>query len=179
MKYSQKLLAVLMLLLFTLSGTAMAQNTKTVHIYGIDQMKYTVTASEKGPGITVGKTAQGNMDKKQFILKSITVQPGQKVHIVLTNNSSLPASAMSHNWVLLKNGTDPADFANASSSAKDHNYIAPKYKDDVIAHTDMTGGGDTSEVTFTAPSKTGDYTFLCTFPGHFMAGMKGTLTVKK
>jgi uncharacterized cupredoxin-like copper-binding protein len=33
-------------------------------------------------------------------------------------------------------------------------------------------------VTFTVPKKPGVYTFICTFPGHFAGGMKGTLTVK-
>ena len=34
-----------------------------------------------------------------------------------------------------------------------------------------------STATFTAPAA-GNYIFLCTFPGHYVAGMKGTLTVK-
>ena len=38
--------------------------------------------------------------------------------------------------------------------------------------------GETVEVTFDAPKAPGVYTFICTFPGHFLAGMKGTLTVK-
>ncbi|HEU5090712.1 MAG TPA: plastocyanin/azurin family copper-binding protein, partial [Roseiflexaceae bacterium] len=33
------------------------------------------------------------------------------------------------------------------------------------------------EVTFKAPAP-GTYTFLCTYPGHYAAGMKGTLTVE-
>jgi plastocyanin len=31
---------------------------------------------------------------------------------------------------------------------------------------------------FGAPAKPGSYTYLCTFPGHFVAGMKGVLVVK-
>jgi azurin len=48
---------------------------------------------------------------------------------------------------------------------------------DVIAHTGLVGPGETVEVTFKAPAA-GTYTFLCSFPGHFAAGMKGTLVVK-
>ena len=33
-------------------------------------------------------------------------------------------------------------------------------------------------IEFTAPAKPGSYTFFCTFPGHFAAGMKGVLVVK-
>ncbi|MCC5023285.1 MAG: hypothetical protein J6386_11065 [Candidatus Synoicihabitans palmerolidicus] len=32
-------------------------------------------------------------------------------------------------------------------------------------------------MTFTVPSEPGDYVFLCSFPAHFMAGMKGVIVV--
>jgi azurin len=51
-------------------------------------------------------------------------------------------------------------------------------KDKILAYTPLAGGGDTVEVTFAAPTKPGSYTYLCTFPGHFAMGMKGTLVVK-
>ena len=38
--------------------------------------------------------------------------------------------------------------------------------------------GETAEVTFKVPAAPGSYTFLCSFPGHFVAGMKGLLVVK-
>ena len=48
----------------------------------------------------------------------------------------------------------------------------------MLAATRLIGNGETAEVTFTVPKKPGVYTFICTFPGHFAGGMKGTLTVK-
>jgi plastocyanin len=42
----------------------------------------------------------------------------------------------------------------------------------------MAGPGETVQVTFTAPSKPGKYPYLCTFSGHYQAGMKGVLIVK-
>ena len=48
----------------------------------------------------------------------------------------------------------------------------------MLANTTLAGNGETVEVTFTAPKAPGVYTYICTFPGHFLAGMKGTLTVK-
>ena len=51
-------------------------------------------------------------------------------------------------------------------------------KDAVIAKTPFAGPGETVQVFFTAPSKPGRYPFVCTFSGHFQAGMKGTLIVK-
>jgi azurin len=50
--------------------------------------------------------------------------------------------------------------------------------DQIIAHTGLVAGGESDTVTFTAPEEPGDYEYICTFPGHFAAGMKGTLTVK-
>jgi len=47
----------------------------------------------------------------------------------------------------------------------------------VIASTKMLGPGETATVTFTAPAP-GVYDYICTFPGHALAGMRGTLTVK-
>jgi uncharacterized cupredoxin-like copper-binding protein len=44
--------------------------------------------------------------------------------------------------------------------------------------TTLVGPGETAEVTFKVPSAPGSYTFLCSFPGHFVAGMKGMLVVK-
>ena len=38
--------------------------------------------------------------------------------------------------------------------------------------------GETVEVTFKVPAEAGSYPFLCTFPGHFVVGMKGNLVVK-
>ncbi|MES1935358.1 plastocyanin/azurin family copper-binding protein [Salinisphaera hydrothermalis] len=113
----------------------------------------------------------------RFSQDHITVAPGQKVTIKLVNKSHLPASAMSHNWVLLKQGTDAGAFDNAARSAANNDYIPKSMSNRIIAHTAMVGGGHSDTVTFTAPKKTGDYEYICTFPGHFRAGMKGTLTV--
>ncbi len=57
-------------------------------------------------------------------------------------------------------------------------YIAAAQKASVHANTALVGGGETTDITFKAPDKAGAYTYLCSFPGHFAAGMKGTLTVQ-
>jgi azurin len=55
--------------------------------------------------------------------------------------------------------------------------MAPEDADKVIAATKMLGPGETDTVSFTAPAA-GTYDYICTFPGHAMAGMRGVLTVK-
>ena len=52
----------------------------------------------------------------------------------------------------------------------------PKKDPRVLAHTAVIGGGQSTSVTFSTAAlrKGGDYTFFCSFPGHF-AMMKGKL----
>jgi azurin len=149
---------------------------KTVQIYGIDNMKY-VVKKENGAVETAGNIKASN-GKKYLQLKNISVAAGEKVRIILTSIGSLPASAMSHNWILLKTGVDPSTFATAAMQAKDNEYVPTDQKKNVIAHTSLAAGGETVEVTFTAPDKKGEYDYLCSFPGHFQAGMKGKLIVR-
>lgn len=85
---------------------------------------------------------------------------------------------MSHNWVLLKQNANPAAFVQAAMGAKANDYIPKSKLDKMIAHTDLVAGGESDSVTFTAPSKPGQYQYVCTFLGHFGAGMKGVLVVK-
>ena len=44
--------------------------------------------------------------------------------------------------------------------------------DDLVATAPMV------EVTFDAPKAPGKYDFVCSFPGHYLAGMRGVLVVK-
>ncbi|HKK45802.1 MAG TPA: plastocyanin/azurin family copper-binding protein [Balneolaceae bacterium] len=148
-------------------------NVRTINIIGVDQMRFAVEKDEDG--ISVGDPV-GNENLPE--LQSITVKPGEKIRIRLSTHSKLPATAMSHNWVLLKNSADPEAFDNAASKAKDNDYIPSDMTDQIIAHVPLTSGGETHEVTFTAPEQTGDYTYLCSFPGHFASGMKGVLKVE-
>jgi azurin len=115
-------------------------------------------------------------DQMKFSLATMEAKAGEELKVVLTNAGTLPKEAMGHNWVLLKAGVDVTAFATASMTAKDTDYIAPAKKGDVIASIPVLGPKKTGEVTFKAPAA-GEYTFICSFPGHYML-MKGTLTVK-
>jgi azurin len=116
-------------------------------------------------------------EQMKFSVTAITAKPGELIHVRLKAIGTMPKMAMSHNFVLLKKGADASAFANASMMAAKTAYIPADKASEVIAHTAVVGGGETADVTFKAPAA-GTYTFLCSFPGHFAAGMKGTLTVK-
>lgn len=148
-----------------------AGDVRTIEIIGTDQMKFTVESNEDG--ISTGSKAGDYL-----LLESISAEPGEEIRIVLTSESDLPATAMAHNFVLLTLSADVDAFVNAASQAKDNDYIPADMSDQIIAHTELAGGGETVEVTFTAPDETGEYEYVCTFPGHYAAGMRGTLNVE-
>ncbi|MFH5832184.1 plastocyanin/azurin family copper-binding protein [Halalkalibaculum sp. DA384] len=117
-------------------------------------------------------------DQMQFDVTEINASPGEEIKIVLTTESNLPKVAMAHNVVVLKQDVDAKAFASAAATARNDDFIPPKLTDQIIAYTGLAGGGETVEVTFTVPEETGSYTYICSFPGHFAAGMKGTIVVE-
>jgi azurin len=129
-----------------------AQAPRVVAITGTDAMKYSVSAIE--------------------------AKPGEALTVKLTGQGAMPKVAMAHNFVLLAPKTDATAFATAAASARATDFVPADSKAQVLAATKLAGNGETVEVTFNAPKEPGVYTFICTFPGHFLAGMKGTLTVK-
>ena len=117
-------------------------------------------------------------DDMKFNLAQIEAKPGETLRVVVKNVGTIPKIAMGHNFVLLTLGSDAAAFSNAAVMASATEYIPQDQKAKVIASTKITGPGETAEVTFKVPAKPGSYPFLCSFPGHFTAGMKGQLVVK-
>jgi azurin len=117
-------------------------------------------------------------DDMKFNTNTITAKPGEQLRIRLTAKGTMPKIAMQHNVVVLKKEADAAAFATAAASARATDFIPAANKGDVIAHTGLAGNGETVEVTFKVPAAAGSYPFLCTFPGHFVVGMKGNLVVK-
>jgi azurin len=85
---------------------------------------------------------------------------------------------MAHNVVVLAKGASAAKVNAAAAKAREQDFIPPEYRSDIVAYTGLAGGGETVEVTFTVPDEAGNHEFLCTFPGHYRLGMKGTLVVK-
>jgi azurin len=131
---------------------AAAKGVRTVEIIGTDDMKFSVP--------------------------TIAAKPGEQIRVRLVVKGGMPKIAMAHNFVLLAKSADTLKFVNASAMARATDFIPPEMKAQVLAFTTLAGAGETVEVTFKAPAAPGEYTYLCSFPGHFQAGMRGTLTVK-
>ena len=143
---------LLSLFLITLSAPAQAQDVRTIEVVGADNLQFDVTLIE--------------------------AEPGETLRIVFTTVSNMPPQAMSHNLVIMDLETDLDAFAMASMMAADNDYLAPDYEDQIIAATEMVGGGESSTIEFTVPETPGDYDYICTFPGHYQAGMVGILRVQ-
>lgn len=119
-------------------------------------------------------TIEGN-DMMKFNMSEIKVPAGKEVKLILKHTGKIADNVMGHNWVLLKEGTDMNAFAAEATKAKDQGYI-PNDGKDTYAYTSVIGGGETTEVTFMPPAA-GEYTFVCSFPGHFGA-MQGKFIVE-
>jgi azurin len=144
--------AAALLALVATAGAADAQSPRVVKLKGTDAMKYDVTRIE--------------------------AKPGESLKVQLTAVSSMPKAEMSHNFVLLAKNTPVDAFVMEAAMARATDYLPAGKKSFVLASTKMAGGGETVEVTFAAPKEPGEYLYICTFPGHYLAGMKGVLVVK-
>ena len=123
-------------------------------------------------------TIQPVGNQMEFKQTEFTVAPGATVKLVFENTATAPS--MQHNVVVLTRPPSQESFqkvGEAGMQAGSTNEYVPTDMDDLIlAYTPMSKPGETVEVTFTAPEETGDYGYVCTFPGHW-ATMKGTMHV--
>lgn len=98
----------------------------------------------------------------QFDIVRFNVRPGSKVNLVFTN-----ADDMSHNLLIVKPGSR-LEVINAALKLEENgpvlNYI-PK-SPLVLWSIPVLSPNQTQSLTFTAPSKTGAYPYVCTYPGH-------------
>ena len=144
-------LTLFLAVLFINSGFAQSNDVRTITIIGQDNMQFSETLIE--------------------------AEPGETIRIVLEVKSNMPKTAMAHNVAIVDQGVNMEEFVLASMGEADNEYIAPSYEEEVIAATEMIGVGETSTIEFTVPDNPGDYAYVCTFPGHYFAGMKGILRV--
>lgn len=123
-------------------------------------------------------TIEGN-DAIQFNMAEITVSSScDAFTLTLEHTGMLAASVMGHNWVLTATSDYEAVAMDGQNAGIDNNYV-PQGDARVIAATQLIGGGESTSVTFDASALTvgGDYTFFCSFPGHYVL-MKGKLIVE-
>jgi len=145
---------------------------------------YSLVATGCGPGESAEAAPElvneivitGN-DRMRFAPTQFYVRAGDTITLTLENIGRMPKESMGHNLVIIDKSLQPNAFAAASIGFPQTSYIATQYEDKVVAFTQVLGPGEKETIVFTAPDVSGDYPFVCSFPGHTPAGMKGIMTV--
>ena len=126
-------------------------------------------AAAGGGAVTLEISSKG--EELVYDKDALSAPAGSKITLNFKNNST----ALQHNWVLSKPGTQDTVANDGMAAGEGKGYV----KDgdtNIIAKTGMVKPGQTASVTFDAPAA-GAYPYFCTFPGHNVL-MKGTLTIK-
>ena len=131
-----------------------------------------VATSDKATVLTI-KVVEEQM---KYDTKVITVKAGMPVVLTLEN-----PDIMQHNLVICKPGSTEKVGKAADALARDPKGLEKNYVPqlpDVLAATKLVNPGESFTLEFTAPTKPGDYPFVCTFPGHWSI-MQGIMRVEK
>ncbi len=110
----------------------------------------------------------------KYSISEVQVKAGSKIKLVFSNDDD-----MTHNVVIVQPGTakEIGDQAfNLGLKGSQLNYIPVSSK--VLFHTNLIQPGSSETIFFNAPLAPGNYTLVCTYPGHAMI-MQATLKVVK
>ncbi len=112
----------------------------------------------------------------QFDLKEIRCKSGEQLRIALMNEDDMP-----HNLVLSAPGAyqmvgEACEAFASDPQAHENDYVKPGMKE-VLGNTIVVMPGGVDTFVWTAPDEPGEYTYLCTFPGHWRL-MKGKMIVE-
>jgi putative heme-binding domain-containing protein len=107
-----------------------------------------------------------------FDRRKIVVEAGKPVEIVFDNIDIMP-----HNFVVTAPGAmaevgQAAEKMGLEGQAKDYLPDTPK----LLWATKLVMPGENRKLQFTAPRQTGNYPYVCTFPGHWLV-MNGVMQV--
>ncbi len=134
-----------------------------------------IAAEEAGKDVQVVKI-KAIREAMKYDLKEFKVKAGKPVEIIFEN-----PDAMQHNLVIgaqksMEKIGLAADKMITDEKGAEKNYV-PEIPE-VLFATPLVNPDQSYRLRFTAPEKTGDYPFICTFPGHWRI-MFGTMKVEK
>ncbi|WP_249405594.1 azurin [Stenotrophomonas sp. CFBP 13718] len=143
-----------------------------VWIAGMGALLMAPAAMARVCAVSIDSTDQMTFSSREIKLAADC----SEVNLTLRHTGKLAATAMGHNWVLTRTADYQAVAMVGMRGTLADSYV-PKADPRVLAHTKVIGGGQSTTLRFptTLLRKGGDYTFFCSFPGHF-AMMKGKLT---
>ncbi|MFD2865204.1 PVC-type heme-binding CxxCH protein [Mucilaginibacter antarcticus] len=146
------------------------EETKAANLAAMEKANISRARVDQTVKITVVQNAM------KFDTKTFTVKAGSMVEVELFN-----PDFMQHNLLVLQKGSLEKVGAAADKLAQDpkgidQNYI-PKMPE-VLAGTRLINPQETVKLKFRVPADTGDYPFICSFPGHWRI-MNGIMKVVK
>lgn len=152
------------------------------------RLRYTLSLAVFASGMTAlaGNAAAqscsvdiGTDDTLQFDTDTIVVDSScDEFTVNLTHTGVMDHTVMGHNWVLAEPEAVEGVARDGLAAGIVNQYVV-ETADEVIAATDIIGGGEETSVTFDVDEleEGAEYTYFCSFPGH-SAVMRGTLTVE-
>ena len=108
----------------------------------------------------------------KFDVTNFEVKAGSKIRLIFNNNDD-----MTHNVVIVAPGAadEVGTLAlNLGLKGSEMSYVPNSPK--VLFHTALIGPDATESIYFTAPTSPGEYSFICSFPGHASV-MRGIIKV--
>lgn len=108
----------------------------------------------------------------RFDIETIEVNAGSKIQLVFNNSDD-----MQHNVVIVNPGTadEVGEAAMLLGLQGPERQFVPD-NENVLYFTSVMSPGNSETIYFIAPEIPGNYTYVCTFPGHHII-MRGTLVV--
>ena len=112
-------------------------------------------------------------ERMMYDVKELSVKAGKKVKLTFANEDFMP-----HNLMLVNPGKidEIANQALALGAKGFETGFTPDNKN-ILWHSKLLDGGKEEVIEFTAPAASGDYPYMCSFPGHSII-MRGVLHVK-
>ncbi len=108
--------------------------------------------------------------------EELKVRAGEIVSLTYVNDSA-PRLNYLHNWVLVRPGMEGQVMTEAQRAGPQRDFT-PSPTHILARTTRLIPAGDSETIFFKAPSQPGEYTYLCTFPGHG-AEERGVLKVEE
>jgi azurin len=113
-------------------------------------------------------------EQMMYDLRYFTVQAGKPVQVILDNTDTMP-----HNIVITAPGAMQEIALTAGAMPASDDPAVKQFVPDspkVLQSTKLIQPDESTKLSFTAPTKPGNYPFLCTYPGHWVK-MYGVMQV--
>jgi uncharacterized cupredoxin-like copper-binding protein len=152
------------------NNSSSAQSTANTKEAAQAKRVLTMPASwTKGPDQTI---SIGTKPGLKFDQEKLEVKAGSRIKLVFNNNDD-----MLHNFVVVQPGTavEVGNMAIKLGLDGPNMHYIPK-TEKVLYHTNLLQPETAESIYFTAPATPGEYTYVCTFPGHAYV-MQGILKV--